>query len=537
MFRNKLLIAFSLLGLATVFQAGITVGALKITDDNVQRGRVANELYAGFIELLSQKHQLRLEITNSVVGLGNDPQQREVFFRNMLKTLNELDTLAKRAYDLHKNDLSMQPEHQQRMDSIRLLRAGVLQVGEMMETDPYMRQGKSIAEKQQLLNTIFDITEGQDLRAILFQSISRERLATERDRASADVSLRFMNNLTLTASALIVLIVLALARYFYGALNRPIRRLTDGASALRGGDLSYRIPEFGRDEFTSLARSMNEMASEISRLREQDTEIRAGLESQVRERTRDFQDTLHRLEKVDLRRKQMFADISHELRTPTTAIKGEAEITLRYQPETPEEYQTTLRKIVDYTQSLSGVIDDMLTLARSDIDAFVLERRTLHIAEICQRAVQGFVSQAKARQIKFDAQAFPQANVLGDEQRLEQVLRIGLDNALNYCAEAGDVTVQARLEGDAEGLMHYLVIIRNTGKGISKKELSKVFDRHYRGSHAQLLRPDGSGLGLALAKTIIRAHRGHIHIESVENEFTELTISLPVVETTHGDSV
>lgn len=524
------MLAFSILGLAAVIQATITLFALKTANENVQRSRLANELYTGFIELLSQKHRLRLELTNALVGFDTDPQQRQVFYSKMLRTLDNLDNLTAKVYDLNIDDAAKEPEHKQRLESLKLLRKGVLQVGDLMETDSYARKAASLQEKRLLLTNIFDITDEQDLRATLLQSISRERLATERDRAAADVSLQFMNYAMTIAIISVVAFVFMLSRYFYLAFSRPIDQLMVGAAALKKGDLDHRIPESGNDEFSDLARSMNGMASEIAQLRIEDKRIKSQLEAQVKERTSDFQETLHRLEKVDLRRKQMFADISHELRTPTTAILGEAEITLRYNTSNIDDYRTTLEKIVNYSHALSRVIDDILTLARSDIDAFVLDKRPLQFDELCALTIKSCQATADDKEITVSVTKFPPAQVLGDAQRLEQVLRIGLENAIAYTPSGGKIAISTTIETDKEKHCYYKLCIRNEGPGISAAELPRVFDRHFRGAYAQSVRTDGSGLGLPLASTIIRAHQGHIDIHSHEGEYTELKISMPILE-------
>lgn len=531
MFRNKLLIAFSVLGVTAIVQAIITIYILSIANENVQRGRVANELYAGFVELLSKKHQLRLEITNALVGINSDPRQRDIFYNQMLFTLDSLDALAADAYALNSSDDTKLPELRERERDLQLLRKGVLQVGKILDENTTDKTELSLQDKRLLLTDLFDIADAKDLRAVLMQSITRERLATERDRATADVSLRFMNKIIMMASAIVIIFVLVLAYYFYLALSHPLDKLMQGTLALTKGDLGHRMDEAGQDEFAHLAKSLNRMAAEAMRLRNKDEQVRANLEFQVRERTRDFEETLHRLEKVDLRRKQMFADISHELRTPTTAIRGEAEITLRYHTSEIDDYRTTLQKIVNYTQALSRVIDDMLTLARSDIDAFVLERRAIAIDEVCVAAVEHCRAAAVSNTRELTVGNFPRAQVLGDSQRLEQVLRIGLDNAIQYTMASGKIEIEARLTSEADDGAHYHITIRNDGQSVPEHELSRVFDRHFRGENAKSIRPDGSGLGLPLARTIIHAHGGTIHLTSTEGGDTTLVIVLPLLET------
>ena len=535
MFRTKILWSFIALGLIAVLQGAIGYVALDTANQNVQKGRVANELLVGYMDLLSNKQLLRTLLTNELNGLESDPQQSQVHYRNMLRSLDTLDQLAKTAYELNHGNPELLPELTERKQSLVLLRKGVLQLGSAMTASNWKVQAATVQEKRERLKQIFDISDGQDLRFALTQSIARERLITARDRTAADVSLGFMNTVVVTATVALTLVLIALAAYFVGSLSTTLNRLIRGANELQAGNLSHRITALGTDEFSQIARSMNEMAKEISRLRDSDKLAREQLELQVRERTSDLQEALHRLEKIELRRRQMFADISHELKTPTTAIRGEAEISLRHLGAESADARETLQRIVQYTQQLSHVVDDMLTLSRSDIDALVLDRKLVDVSKLCKESIDSFLPQITTMNCTIEQHLLTDGLVLGDAQRLKQVFNIILDNAIQYAGTNALIRITTASVENEEQLRRCHITFEDTGPGLPANEATRVFERHFRGVQAKILRPDGSGLGLSLAAAIVRAHQGLIEFHSEEGNGTCVTVNLPAFDSTIED--
>lgn len=537
MFKTRILLAFVALALVAVAQGVIGYFAMVTASQNVQKGRVANELLVGYMDLLSNKQLLRTQLTSEMTGLESDPQQSQVYYYNMIRALDTLDRLAETSKGLTQGDQELLPEHEERRQSLLILRKGVDQLGSVMTASEWKFEAVTPQQKRQKLDQIFDVSDGQDLRVALTQSIARERLITARDRAAADVSLNFMTNVVVIATIGLALFMVLLAFYFVRSLSKPVERLIKGAESLQAGNLSYRIPAFGRDEFSQVARSMNDMAREIARLRTNDQLAREQLEVQVSERTNDLQEALHRLEKIELRRRQMFADISHELKTPTTAIRGEAEISLRHGGNSTSECKETLERIVQYTQQLNYIVDDMLTLARSDIDALVLDRRAVDVSTLCHESIAYFRPQISQKSCVVEAQIQSDSLVLGDAQRLKQVLNIVLDNAIHYSGSKAVIRISTASVEDSENMRRCEVTIEDNGPGIPEKELARVFERHYRGTMAKLIRPDGSGLGLPLAAAIVRAHHGTIEINSKENKGCRVTINLPAFDSVIEESV
>jgi two-component system OmpR family sensor kinase len=316
------------------------------------------------------------------------------------------------------------------------------------------------------------------------------------------------------------LLALGATIYFARALRRPIDELVKGAHMLRKGQLKHRVPLHDQDEFSDVARSMNAMAAELEKHQEQETKHRQRLETEVRERTSALHEANQSLQQTDTRRRQLLADISHELRTPTTAIRGEAEITLRGGERPAEQYREALQRIVATSRQLGSVIDDLLAMARSDMETLSMVHQCVDLSEPLASALAQALAMAGERHIQIDAQAMPahEVHVLGDAQRLSQLMLLLLDNAVRYSHPAGRVSLSWWRSDETTPTLVLQVI--DQGIGIPAEELHQVFDRHFRGRTARLHRAAGSGLGLPIAKTLALAHGGSLTLESPSDEAT-----------------
>jgi signal transduction histidine kinase len=256
-------------------------------------------------------------------------------------------------------------------------------------------------------------------------------------------------------------------------------------------------------------------------------------------RTAELTQALDALRDADSRRRQLFADISHELRTPTTAIRGEAEITLRGADRATDEYKTVLRRIVETAGQLASVIDDLLAMARSDIDSLSMVKRPLDLAEPVREALMQAQALATSRGVWLRGED-PQPGrcfVLGDAQRLRQLLMVLLDNGVRYSHPGGEVRLSMKTGEPSEGGPPTCwVEVQDTGIGIPPHELPRVFERHFRGQDARRGRPDGSGLGLPIAQSLAKAHGGLIELSSAPQAGTVARLILPVMLLTATDT-
>jgi signal transduction histidine kinase len=372
------------------------------------------------------------------------------------------------------------------------------------------------------LSEVFEKSEGHDLRELITQNITRESAAMQRERQAADATLARIRWLWVGMALSLALLALGATVYFARALRRPIDELVQGAHMLRQGQLQHRVPLDDQDEFSDVARSMNAMAAALEKHQQQETEHRQRLESQVRERTSALHEANQSLQQTDTRRRQLLADISHELRTPTTAIRGEAEITLRGGERPAAQYREALQRIVATSRQLGSVIDDLLAMARSDMETLSMVPKRVDLSKPLGDALAQAQALAGERHIQIEAQAMPTAavHVMGDSQRLCQLLLLLLDNAVRYSQPAGCVSLRWWRSDEATPTLVLQVI--DQGIGIPAEELHQVFDRHFRGRMARLHRAAGSGLGLPIAKALAQAHGGSLTLESPADEATGL---------------
>jgi signal transduction histidine kinase len=358
---------------------------------------------------------------------------------------------------------------------------------------------------------VFEQSEGRDLRLLVTASIEREQAAMERERAAANASLSRMRAWWMGTALLLALGALVATVYFGRALRRPLNALAAGAQALQQGQLQHRIDLSGGDEFAEVARSMNAMADELEQHRRREAQQRLVLEATVRERTADLHQANESLRRTDVRRRQLLADISHELRTPTTAIRGEAEVTLRGREQPVSEYRAALGRIVDISRQLGNVIDDLLAMARTDMETFSLVRQPVALQQPLLDALSQAAALAAEHDVSLKAEGVlpPHCKVFGDAQRLTQLLMLLLDNAIRYSQPGGVVRWRVERRGEAVELR-----VLDEGIGIPPGELPLVFERHFRGDAARRHRASGSGLGLPIARALAQAHGGALELHS-----------------------
>ncbi len=286
------------------------------------------------------------------------------------------------------------------------------------------------------------------------------------------------------AGAMALVVGLLLSRQFL----RPLSELTRAITAMHSGDLDQRVEIRTRDELGLLARTFNEMSSNLYR--------------------------------ANQLRKQMTADIAHDLRTPLTVIGGYIEAlrdgTLK---PTPARFQAMSEEV----NLLKRLVEDLRTLSLADAGELRLMGATLPPRELLERVAESFQPVAASAEVQLQVHVSAGVpNIWIDSERMVQVLGNLVTNALRHTPEGGSVTLTAAQQADKVALT-----VTDTGSGIAPDDLPKVFDRFYRADPSRTSDGDESGLGLAIARSIVEAHKGTITAESTLGKGTTMTILLP----------
>jgi signal transduction histidine kinase len=281
-----------------------------------------------------------------------------------------------------------------------------------------------------------------------------------------------------------------LARRTFRDIAIPLADVMSAADAVAEGDLSVRVEEDKPGEFGQLARSFNRMVGE--------------------------------LERADQQRRNLTADVAHELRTPLHIIQGNLEGILDDVYEPTDEH---IEAILEETRQLSRLVEDLRTLSLAEAGQLPLVWEPVDVTELLADVRTSFSGQAETSGIELRIEVEDDLpTVTGDVGRLDQVLSNLVANAVRHTPAGGAITLRA--EPLEEGVR---ILVRDTGEGISAENLPYVFDRFWKGDRSRSRAGGaGSGLGLAIARQLVNAHGGRIVVESKVGQSTTFTIELPV---------
>jgi signal transduction histidine kinase len=331
-----------------------------------------------------------------------------------------------------------------------------------------------------------------DDRVLGYLLLAQADLSTH--SALEDEFLDTINRAVLWAAGLTVLASLLAVALLSRQLVAPLHRLTDAAESMAAGDLGQRVPVRTRDEIGELGQAFNHMAVD--------------------------------LQAADAQRRQMTADIAHELRNPLSVIRGNLEAMLDGLYPTDVEHLTPVH---EETLLLQRLVEDLRLLSLAEAGQLSLTRSEIDVGPLLESIADGARAVADDQGLTLRVEPPPEPLLLeGDQARLRQVLGNLVGNALRYTPPGGEIVLEALSYNDRARLT-----VSDSGPGIPAKELPHVFDRFYRGDTArrsdaaQARASGGSGLGLAIAQALVHAHHGTISVESKPGQGARFIVDLP----------
>ncbi len=290
---------------------------------------------------------------------------------------------------------------------------------------------------------------------------------------------------TIIAGLVALLMTVLLSR----RILKPVEELTLAAWAMERGDLNQRVPVRSWDELGTLARAFNSMADKLSR--------------------------------SEQLRRNMVSDVAHELRTPLTNIRAYLEA---LQDGFAEPSPDMLGSLYEETLLLNRLVDDLQELVSAEGGQLRLDCQPLELAPLIEKVTGSLQRRATEKSLQLKAEISTELPlILADQERIGQVLRNLLTNAMAHTPPDGRIIINAR-PTDRE----MVISVRDTGEGISAEHLPYIFERFYRADQSRARATGGSGLGLAIVRQLVEAHGGRVTVESIVGVGTKFTFSLPL---------
>ncbi len=291
-------------------------------------------------------------------------------------------------------------------------------------------------------------------------------------------------------AALVVLLLSFVAVYFMTLrLTRPLRDMATAAKGYGRGDFSHRLQIRSRDELGELAQELNNMAQSLSN--------------------------------SESARRSFVANVSHELKTPMTSIGGFIDGIL--DGTIPKEEEKKYLQIVsDEVKRLSRLVRSMLELSRIETGEATVQTKQFNIVDLVCQTVFSFEQPIESKQLDIRGLDHERVMVEADEGLIHQVIYNLTDNAVKFVNTGGYIEFQYGVDNN-----YTYISVKNSGQGLNKEELSKVFDRFYKTDRSRGLDKNGVGLGLYIVRSVVNLHGGDIVVRSIEGEYCEFTFSIP----------
>ena len=288
-----------------------------------------------------------------------------------------------------------------------------------------------------------------------------------------------LKNQLLIVTVILLIIAFALSYFIAKIISKPLLKITDSAKNLAKGDYSIVFEKGSYSEINSLASALNYATEELS--------------------------------KTDSLRRDLIANVSHDLRTPLTVIKSYAEMLRDFSGEHKEKRELHLKTLIDETDKMSALVDDILDLSKAENGVFSLSKSRFSLADCVRECVGRMMALSENSEFSFEVFADDPCYVRADEQKISQVVYNLVANAINYTGEDKKVIISVEKSNDKVKFL-----VKDTGEGIAKSEITKVWDRYYRSEMARQKNAAGTGIGLSIVKNILISHEADFGVISEE---------------------
>jgi signal transduction histidine kinase len=347
-----------------------------------------------------------------------------------------------------------------------------------------LKEGYVHEFKRNIVGAIFPLTDEEQLIGFIYIYVPLAEIP--------EVFRKGIPVLVITGTFFFIVLYI-IVNYFVRSIFNPIRMMREFAKEVGRGNFSKRIPVETSDEIGELATAFNKMTES--------------------------------LEKQDERKKEFLANVAHELRTPLTYIGGYTRLLLDEAYESKVEAKNHLQLIDKEAKRMEKLIHDLLQLNQLEDPNLTLQKEPIAFSQLILDSLELFTPSLTMRNIIVKTDLDDEVIILGDLNRLQQVLYNVIDNAIKYSYDHGTIHIRLiQQDNQAE------LTIRDHGIGIPKQDLDRIGERFYRTDKSRSRKTGGTGLGLSIVKEIVNLHDGTMDIQSEEGKGTTVILTFPLVE-------
>jgi two-component system OmpR family sensor kinase len=476
-----------------------------LTRENLLQSNIAQSLLVEHEKLSSISYRLFKQLTDEIIFGQNANQayvrKKQNLIQQSINQIKKLEIEQRNALGLSFTKGSVEDTD----ELVRLIDEITVEFRAVVSSD-----NKAPLNQQAQLKRLLEVTIDDQFREAINSAVARQARVVAAINAKIEMLNTTILWFAIGLGALSIPLILYGCYWLFNQLYQPLILIANATNSIALGHYQKPISVKLDDEFEELATSINQLALRLQEHEKNAIKSRKQLELEVKQRTSELTEANLLLTKTDSRRRQFIADVSHELRTPLTIIRGEAQVTLRMQSVSVDDFNQTLTSILEQAVSLSRLVDDQINL----------EVIPTKIMPLIASEVAKWQKLNPSRAITFEASTeLNEQLVTIDIRRIQQVLAILCDNAIKYSKSDQPIDISLHRTD-----LLITIAIKDYGEGISAAEVDNIFERFVRFSKHS----EGLGLGLPIAKAIIEAHDGSISVTSTQGQGSIFSISLPV---------
>lgn len=486
-----------------------------LTRENLLQSNIAQSLLVEHEKLSSISYRLFKQLTDEIIFGQNANQayvrKKQNLIQQSLNEIKKLEIEQRKALGVSFTKGSVEDTD----ELVELIDEITIEFREVVSSD-----NKAPLNQQAQLRRLLEVTIDDQFREAINSAVARQTRVVTALNAKIDTLNTTILWFAISLGALSFPLISYGCYWLFNQLYQPLILITNATNSIALGNYQKPISVTLDDEFKELSSSINQLAQRLQEHEDNELQSRKRLELEVQQRTSELTDANLQLTKIDSRRRQFIADVSHELRTPLTIIRGEAQVTLRMRSVSVEDFNQTLKSILNQAVGLSRLVDDLLLLTRAEMNQINLEVMPVKIVPLLKSEIAKWQKLNLHRNITFETHsALARLTINMDSPRFQQVLAILFDNAIKYSQPNQPIEI-----GLHKTSAFITITIKDYGEGISAAEVDNIFERFVRFSKHN----EGLGLGLPIAKAIIEAHEGSISVTSTQGQGSVFSISLPL---------